>query len=283
MPAVDTSFFSTYGIALLEGRIFSTQELMTFRAPKDQDELIQLVVNEAFVSRLGIQDPKDALSERLKFWWGPEERRAEIIGVVADHHQRSFKEHVEPVAYMQPAWADWKYFSVNVKGDLYRVVAKVESAYKQVFPDNAVSRFFLDEFFDRQYKEDIRFGRIFNVFTVLAIAVTCMGLLGLSVFSVTQRAKEVGVRKVLGASSWMILYFFSKDFVKLLIIAYVITVPLIYWAGDQWLNNFTFRIPLGWQLFVLPPLLLTFITLTTISIISIRAALESPVRALRQE
>ena len=256
---------------------------MAFRAPKDHEELIRLVVNEAFVSRLGIKDRKDALSEKVKFWWGPDERRAEIIGVVANHHQLSFKEHVQPIAYMQPEWADWKYFSVNVRGDLSTVVAEVESAYARVFPDNAVSRFFLDEFFDRQYKEDIRFGRIFNVFTILAITVTCMGLLGLSVFSVTQRAKEVGVRKVLGASSWVILYLFSKDFVKLLIIAYVITMPVIYWAGDQWLNNFTFRVPIGWELFVLPPLLLTFITLTTISIISIRAAFDSPVEALRQE
>lgn len=283
MPAVDTNFFSTYGIKLLEGRLFEPQELMAFRPRKDQDELIRLVVNEAFVSRLGIQDLKDALSVKLKFWWGSDLRRAEIVGIVADHHQLSFKDHVEPVAYMQPEWADWKYFSVNVKGDLATILAEVESAYSKVFPDNAVSRFFLDEFFDRQYKEDIRFGRIFNVFTVLAIVVTCMGLLGLSVFSATQRAKEVGVRKVLGASFWVILYLFSKDFVKLLIITYIIALPLIYWGSDQWLNNFTFRTSLGWELFILPPMLLTCITLTTVGITTIRAALESPVKALRQE
>ncbi len=162
-------------------------------------------------------------------------------------------------------------------------MSAIESAYAYTFPDNAVSWFFLDEFFDRQYKEDIGFSRIFNVFTVLAILVTCLGLLGLSVFSVTQRTKEVGIRKVLGASSLVIMYLFSKDFVKLLLIAYVITVHVIYWAGDQWLSNFTFRIPIMWQMFVVPPLLLMFITLTTIGGISIRAALETPVKALRQE
>lgn len=283
MPAVDTSFFSTYGIKLLEGRLFTQQEFMTFRAPKGRDELIKLVVNESFVSRLGLRTADDALSEKFKFWWGPEQRHAEIVGVVANHHQRSFKEHVDPVAYMQPQWADWKYFSVNINGDLPNVVAAIESAYARVFPDNAVSWFFLDEFFDRQYKEDIAFSRIFNVFTVLAIVVACLGLLGLSVFSVTQRTKEVGIRKVLGASSMVIMYLFSKDFIRLLFTAYVITVPVIYWAGDQWLSNFTFRIPIGWQMFVIPPLLLMTITLTTISVISIRAALETPVKALRQE
>ena len=283
MPAVDTSFFSTYGIALLEGRLFTPLELMAFRAPKGQAELIRLVVNESFVSRLGLRTPKDALSEKLKFWWGPDQRRAEIIGVVADHHQRSFKEGVEAVAYMQPQWTGWKYFSVNVNGNFPRIVAALESAYSRTFPDNAVSWFFLDEFFDRQYKEDVGFSRIFNVFTVLAIIVTCLGLLGLSVFSVTQRTKEVGIRKVLGASSLVIMYLFSKDFVKLLLIAYVTAVPVIYWAGDQWLSNFTFRIPIGWQMFVVPPLVLMFITLTTIGVISIRAAIETPVKALRQE
>ena len=283
MPAVDTSFFSTYGIALLEGRLFSPQELMAFRAPKDHDELIRLVVNESFVRRLGLTMPKEALSEKLKFWWGPDQRRAEIIGIVADHHQSSFKEQVEPVAYMQPQWADWKYFSVKVNGNLPRIVGSLESAYARTFPDNPASWFFLDEFFDRQYKEDIGFSRIFNVFTVLAVVVTCLGLLGLSVFSVVQRTKEVGVRKAIGASSLAIMYLFSKDFVKLLLIAYVITMPVIYWAGDQWLSNFTYRIPIGWQMFLIPPMVLMLITLTTIGIISIRAALETPVKALRQE
>jgi putative ABC transport system permease protein len=283
MPAVDTSFFSAYEIKLLEGRLFDAHELMTFRAPKGKPELIRLIVNEAFVKRLNLNTPKDALSEKIKFWWGPDERHAEIIGVVADHHQQSFKEHVEPIAYMQPQWTGWKYFSVKVNGAHPRTVAELELAYKRTFPENAVSWFFLDDFFDRQYKEDVGFGRIFNVFTVLAIIVTCLGLLGLSVFSVTQRTKEVGIRKVLGASSLGIMYLFSKDFMKLLLLAYVVAVPVIYLAGVQWLSNFTYRIPIAWQMFVLPLLVLIFVTLTTSGFISVRAAIDTPVKALRQE
>jgi putative ABC transport system permease protein len=283
MPAVDTSFFTTYGIRLLEGRFFASQEVMAFRAPEDKNELIRLVVNESFVKSLGLQLPKDALFEKLKFWWGPDLRKAEIIGVVADHHQQSFKERIEPIAYMQSEWADWKYFSLKIEGSIPATIDALEAAYSSTFPENAVTWFFLDEFFDRQYKEDVGFGSIFNVFTALAIVVTCMGLLGLSVFSVGQRTKEVGIRKVLGASSLGIMFLFSKDFIKLLLISYVIAIPVIYWIGGEWLSNFIFRIAIGWQILLLPLMVLIFVTLATTGIFSIRAAVESPVRALRQE
>lgn len=283
MPAVDTNFFSTYGIRLMEGRFFAHQELMAFRAPADKNELIRLVVNESFVKSLGLQSPKDALFEKLKFWWGPDLRKAEIIGVVADHHQQSFKERIEPIAYMQSQWADWKYFSLKVEGNIPATIDALEEIYASTFPENAVTWFFLDEFFDRQYQEDVGFGRIFSVFTALAIVVTCMGLLGLSVFSVAQRAKEVGIRKVLGASSLRIMFLFSKDFIKLLLISYVIAFPIIYWVGDEWLSNFIFRIAIGWQIFLLPLMVLIFVTLATIGVFGIRAAVEAPVKALRQE
>lgn len=283
MPAVDTSFFPTYGIRLLEGRFFASNELMAFRAPEDKDERIRLVVNESFVKMLGVQVPKDALFEKLKFWWGPELRKAEIIGVVADHHQQSFKERIEPIAYMQSQWADWKYFSLKIEGDNPATIDALEAIYASTFPENAVTWFFLDEFFDRQYKEDVAFGRIFTVFTVLAIVVTCMGLLGLSVFSVAQRTREMGIRKVLGASSLGIIFLFSKDFIRLLLVSYIIAIPVIYWVGEEWLSNFVFRIAIGWQIFLLPLMTLVFVTLATIGIFGIRAAVEAPVKALRQE
>ena len=118
---------------------------------------------------------------------------------------------------------------------------------------------------------------------MLAIVVTCLGLIGLSIFSVSQRTKEVGIRKVLGASTSVILYLFYKDFLKVLLVSYCITVPVIYWGSHEWLQNFTFRIPLTWQMFALPPVLLIIITLVTIGVTSLKAALETPIRALRQE
>ena len=283
VPGIDTSFFSTYQIELLEGRMFQRSETMAFRIG-DNVESIPVLVNEQFLKRLEISDVRDALREKLQFWWGPEMRHAEIVGVVADHHQESLEKRIEPVMYMQPRWMGWRYFSIRLEsGALQSTLGAIESVHSKTFPDNSFSYFFLDEFFDNQYKDDLQFGRIFNVFTMLAIVVTCLGLIGLSIFSVSQRTKEVGIRKVLGASTSVILYLFSKDFLKVLLVSYCITVPVIYWGSHEWLQNFTFRIPLTWQMFALPPVLLIIITLVTIGVTSLKAALETPIRALRQE
>jgi putative ABC transport system permease protein len=282
IASIDTSFFSTFGIRLLEGRLFSDIERMDFRK-KDKDEAIPVLVNEEFVKHLSPENQKQVLNLKMMFWWGPEQRFAKIIGVVANHHQVSFKEGINPIMYAQPGWHAAKYFAVKLEGDFHAELSKMKSVYASAFPDVPFSSFFLDQYFDLQYREDQQFGKIFNVFTGLAIVVTCLGLLGLSVFSVTQRTKEVGIRKILGASTSAVLLLFSRDFLRLLVISYAIAAPVIYWAGEQWLNNFAFRIPLKWQIFALPPLLLLLITMIMIVAVSVRAAIETPVRALRQE
>lgn len=282
ITSIDTSFFSTFDIRLREGRMFNEIERMDFRK-KDNEEMIPVVVNEAFVSQLSPESRKQVLNKKMMFWWGPDQRFARIIGVVADHHQVSSKERINPLMYAQPGWHAAKYFAVKLEGDLPSQLSQLKRVYASAFPDVPFSSFFLDQYFNLQYREDQRFGKIFNVFTGLAIVVTCLGLLGLSVFSVTQRTKEVGIRKVLGASSATVLALFSRDFIRLLLISYVIAAPVIYWAGGQWLANFAFHIRLQWQIFVLPPLVLTIITMIMIIAVSVRAAIEAPVKALRQE
>ncbi len=283
IASVDTSFFSTFDIRLLEGRLFTEAERMDFRA-KSKEENVPLIVNEEFVKQLSPENQKQVINLKMTFWWGPQQRFATIIGIVANHHQVSFKEKISPMVYTQPGWHAEKYFAVKLEGDLRAQQNQMKTVYASAFPDVPFSSFFLDQYFDNQYKEDQQFGKIVNVFTALAIIVTCLGLLGLSVFSVTQRAKEVGIRKVLGASSSSVLVLFSRDFLQLLVISYAIAAPVIYWAGDQWLNNFASHIPsLQWQIFIVPPLVLSVITMLLIIAVSIRAAIETPVSALRQE
>lgn len=283
IPSIDTSFLRTYNIHLLEGRLFSEKEKMAFRV-LGRPESIRVLVNEEFVRRMGVKDIKEVLNQKLVFWWGPEERHAEIIGVTEDHHQVSFKEPVQPIMYMQPEWTAWKYFSVRIDPRHTRqLLVALEAAYSKTFPENAFTYFFLDEFFDRQYHDDKQFASIFHVFTVLAIIVTCLGLLGLSIFSVTQRTKEIGIRKVVGAPAVAILLLFSKDFLRILMIAYILAVPVIYFAGNKWLENFSFRIPLDWKIYALPPLVLVVITLLTIVVICLKSALANPIKALRHE
>lgn len=280
--SVDTSFFSTFDIRILGGRLFENSERMMFRL-KSKDESIPVLVNEEFLKRLTPENRRNVLNLKMMFWWGPDRRFARIIGVVANHHQVYFKQKIDPIMYVQPGWNASKYFAVKMNGDFNSAADDMKSLYASAFPGHPFSYFFLDQHFDLQYRDDQQFGNIFNVFTLLAIVITCLGLLGLSVFSVTQRTKEVGIRKVLGASSYAILFLLSKDFLRVLLISYIIALPIVYWAGQNWLQNFTFRIPLQWQIFSVPPLLLMMITLITIIIVSMKAAIETPVKALRQE
>jgi putative ABC transport system permease protein len=166
---------------------------------------------------------------------------------------------------------------------LSETIPEVKDIFQQAFPDNAFEYFFLDDYFNRQYQGDLQFGKIFGSFTIMAIIIACLGLFGLGVFSVTQRTREVGIRKVLGASVSAILVLFSKDSVRLLLLSYVISVPLIYLAVHEWLKSFAFHIGMDWQIFVLPPVFLLTISLTTIVFISLRSALRSPVVSLRHE
>jgi putative ABC transport system permease protein len=282
--AVDTSFFSAFEIKLLQGRMFEDQERMGFR-PTGK-ELIPVLVNEEFIKRLekrlGMSDP-DPIEERITFGWGPHMRFAKIIGVVANHHQVSLKETIDPVMYVQPQWLAAKYFAVRIRAGANLSPERVQAAYSAAFPGHPFTYFFLDDHFDAQYRNDRQFGMIFNTFTVLAIIVTCLGLLGLSIFSVAQRTKEVSIRKVLGAPSSAILYLFSLDFIRALLISYIIAVPIIWWAGNDWLQNFSTRIPLGWQIFAAPPFLLVAITMITVVSVSLKALVEAPVKALRTE
>lgn len=282
IASIDTNFFATLDIPLLHGRLFGAAELMTFRR-NNADESIPVIVNEEFLRRSGVKNAEDALETEITFWWGPDQRFARIIGVVANHHQLSMKEGVLAVMYVQPGWDASKYFAIRMKGDPQTLIKNIERRFGQAFAGHPFSYFFLDEFFDKQYQNEDHFSRIFNVFTGLAMLVTSLGLLGLSIFSVSQRTKEMGIRKVLGASSGIILFLFSRDFLRVLVLSYVLALPLIIWVGERWLSNFTFRIAWQWPIFVVPLILLMGITFITILVVSLKAATQTPVNALRQE
>lgn len=279
---IDSSFFSTFDIKVLEGRLFDDSHRMTFRR-QQENELIPVLVNEEFVKRLGYTNLEDALEEPLTFNWGPDMRIAKIVGVVNNHHQVSFKEGVDAVMYAQPQWQDAQYFATRIEGVNTPDIERIKSAFVTSFPGHPFNYFFLDEHFDKQYRDDQQFGHIFNTFTVLALIITCMGLLGLSIFTVEQRTKEISIRKVLGAQASGILFIFSINFIRALLISYTIAIPVIYWAGGNWLENFPERIPLRWEIFATPLVLLATITVATVIAVSVRAMFEAPVRALRQE
>jgi len=162
-------------------------------------------------------------------------------------------------------------------------VASVERTWSKYFPNDPFSYYFLDESFDQQYKDDKRFGKVFGLFASLAILIACFGLLGLSAYNILQRTKEIGIRKVMGASVQNLLFILSKDFLKLVLIAFIIAVPVTWWIMHNWLQDFAYRINISVWVFVVAGIASFIIALVTISFQAIRAAMANPVKSLRTE
>ncbi|MRG44861.1 FtsX-like permease family protein [Chitinophaga sp. SYP-B3965] len=280
LTEIDKDFIPVYQMKLAAGTNIPQNETESVFDTKQA----KVLVNEALVKKLGYKDNQAALHESVIFtsWFG--DINCEIVGVVKNYHQRSLKEQYESILFYYYNQAVPNYFSMNVDTkDLSKDLAYIEDLYKKAFPGAAYESFFLDDYFNQQYAADQQFGNIFGLFTILAIIVACLGLIGLSTYAIKLRTKEIGIRRVLGSTAYGIVYLFSKDFILLVAIAAVVAIPVIYVAANEWLNGFAFRISLGWFIFVTPPLLLMMISLLTIGWQSFKAALSNPVKSLRNE
>ncbi|HTE33743.1 MAG TPA: ABC transporter permease, partial [Chryseolinea sp.] len=276
--SVDEDFLSTFGIPVVSGRALTKNDAFVY------NKETVIMINETMSRQLGFSKPEDALHEKVTFGMGPDPQHGEIVGVLKDYHQVSLKQQFTPMMFILPSFYFGNYISIDLDTKLVGpTVNTISDLYAAAFPNNAFEYFFLDDYFNNQYQGDIRLGRIFGVFTGLAIIIACLGLLGLSIFAVLHRTREVGVRKVLGASITSILILFSRDFVKLLLIAYLIALPIVYFAVDKWLSTFAFHISPGWEIFLTPLLLLLLISMSTVCFICLKAASANPTAALRQD
>ncbi len=268
---VDFDFVSNYELELLAGRTFSLQ----FR----QDSSTAVIINEASLSKLGWTEPEQAIGKKVSFG-GP---AGEIIGVVKSFNFNSLHEPVEPLAmYIDPASAS--YFTLRFETqNLPQFIADLGRKWRELAPQQPFDYFFLDDQLDAQYRDEVRFGQIFAVAAGLAILIACLGLLGLAAFAVEQRTKEIGLRKVLGASVSGVTALLSKDFVKLVVAANLIAWPAAWFAMNKWLENFAYRIEISWWIFVLAGGIALVIALMTVSTQAIRAALANPVESLKYE
>ncbi|SDK00964.1 putative ABC transport system permease protein [Catalinimonas alkaloidigena] len=268
--AVDYDFLDAYGLKLLAGRKFGEEY---------GNDPGTVVFSRTGVQQLGFDNPDDALNKEIEFWGAT----YTVVGVVDDFHQESLRETYEPLIFRCIPGVHGA-FSVKVAtSNLQETIAHLHAGWDQIFPGNPFEYYFLDDHFDAQYRADQRFGQVFGVFTGLAIFVACLGLFGLASFTTAQRTKEIGVRKVLGASVPQILQLLYRDFVKLVLVAFVLAVPLAYFAMHQWLQHFAFRIGISWWLFALPCVLVVLIAILTVSFQSIKAAVANPVHSLRSE
>ncbi|WP_421828701.1 ABC transporter permease [Larkinella sp.] len=272
--AIDLDFFDTYQIRVLAGRNFITTD-----ANPDGRKVKNTVINLSTAKLLGLPDAASAIGQKITFFG----RDWEIVGVVSDFHQQSLRHPIEPIVF-QPFYTNGGYYSFKIAStDPEKTIDQIEQKFREFFPGNNFSYFFMDEQFNHQYRDDQVFGKITTFFSFLAVLIASLGLFGLSSYTIAQRAKEIGVRKVLGASVGSIVALLSKDFLKLVGIAIVIAAPIAWYAVSSWLDDFAYKIDLSWWIFALAGILAVGIALLTVSFQSIKAALMNPVKTLRSE
>lgn len=275
---IDPNFFPTYGIELLAGRNFRENETVWGPAT----EIKPLILNEATLKRIGLTKD-DAVGRRVTFGLLIFEWTGEIIGVAENHHQQSLHDDYAPVIFFPNRF--WgQHYTINMAmTSPAETISFIEKQYSEMFPGNPFNYYFLDDHFDRQYAADQQFGKIFGIFSAFALMVTGLGILGLSIFIIGQRIKEIAIRKVLGATTSGMIALFSKDFVWMIFFANLVALPAAYLMADQWLNRFAYRVDIGWGTFVVPVIALLTVSLLTVGLQTIKTSSENPVKSLRSE
>lgn len=267
---IDYDYVPSYEIEVVHGRNFDKSFATDSSA---------IMLNVAATRFLGFDNPEEAVGKRVTHN-GIEQ---EVVGVLDNYNQMSLRNNVAPILYnLVPA--SNSFFSLKLNnGGSAQTVESVKAAWDNFFPGNPMDYFYLDSFFNRQYAKDDLFGRVFSIFSGLAIIVSCLGLFGLSAFSALQRTKEIGIRKVLGADVKNILLLLSKEYFYLILVAVVIGVPLTYLVMNQWLDNFVYRTNISWFVFVAAALIVLLVAFFTISFQIIKTAKTNPSRTLRYE
>jgi ABC-type antimicrobial peptide transport system permease subunit len=266
----DADYFKTFGLQFSAGKGYDVS-----------DTARQVVVNETFIHKLGIQNAESAIGKTVRM--GGNGRWMPITGVVKDFKTNSLRETVKPIV-IAPA----KKFEGNVAikiqtKNLSKTVAELQKLWENTYPEYAYNGYFLDDNIAKFYQAENQMAMVYKIFAGIAIFISCLGLYGLVSFMAVQRTKEVGIRKVLGASVSSIVYLFSKEFVVLIIISFVIAMPLAWYVMTGWLQNFAYRISLSAWIFLLAMASSVVIAWVTVGYKAVRAALANPVKSLRSE
>lgn len=270
--STDQDFIPTYGIKIIAGREFSRDFTTDTGA---------FIINEAAVKVLGLKSNEDAIGKDFRYGG----RAGKLIGVFQDFHFESLHQKIVPLVLRAPRSPNgYGNISIKIAGNnIPSALAHIQRTWQKFLPEIPYEFTFLDERFDRLYRSEERQKSIFTVFACIAIFIACLGLFGLSAFAISQRFKEIGIRKVLGANVSTIVALLSKDFLKLVLVAAVIAFPVAWFAMDSWLQDFAYRINVPWWVFVAAGLMAAFIAFVTISFQAIKAAIANPVKSLRSE
>ena len=269
----DTNYFRLYKLSLVAGRLY--------RNEASSDTTREFVVNETCVRKLGVRRPQDVIGHQINFWDG--QAVGQIVGVVKDYHVSSLKDSIAPVVM----WPERKFYrTANVKiqpARMKETVAAIEKAWRSAFPTSYFNYQFLDDKLASLYKQEDQLSVLYRVFAGIAIFISCLGLYGLVSFMAVQRNKEIGIRKVLGASVGQVVFLLSKEFTVLVLLAFAIATPLSWYFLHQWLQQYVYRIDLGPGFFIVTVLAAVVIAWLTVGYRAIRAALANPAGSLRSE
>jgi putative ABC transport system permease protein len=272
----DFDYIQTMGMQIVAGRDFSRQY------PTDATEAY--ILNQTAIGALGWTD-EEALGKQFSLRGSSPEQQNQgrVIGVIKDFHLLSFHELIEPL-FIKVDPRALSVVAVRIaSNDISGTLKYLESTWNKFVPSNPFEYTFVDDNFAQFYRADQKFGQIFVIFSILAIVIACLGLFGLSAFAVEQRTKEIGIRKVLGASIANIIGHLSREFIILIVIANVIACPVAYYGMNKWLQNFAYHIDIRWVVFALAAMIALMVAVATMSVQTIRAALSNPVNSLRYE
>ncbi len=272
--SMDFDFLKVFKMQLIAGRNFSRD------FPQDPDTSV--IITASTTKLLGYKKPDDAIGQTI-IVTDFNNAKLVIVGVVNDYHQVSFRKPLEPSLFLC-AMYEGEYYSIRVHtSNLSQTMQQVQQVWTKAFPGNPFEYFFLDDYFNRQYSNEGKFGQLFTTFSILAIMISCLGLFGLSAYMASQRIKEIGIRKVLGASITDITTMLSGDFLKLVVLSIFLVSPFTWFVMNRWLRDFAYRINIHWWIFGLAGLISLLIALITVSFQAIRAATANPVESLRVE
>lgn len=266
-------YLKTYGLSLKAGRNFTPEE-----TDVEWNDNSKVLLNERAVAELGFKSAEEAVRTKIKW----DERYLDVIGVVEDYHHKSLQSAIDPlIFYPQKSSV---YYSIRLTPErMADKVASLEKLYKASFPGNPFEYFFMDESFAKAYYNEQQYGQLFTTASLLAIFIACLGLFGLTTFTVEARTKEIGIRKVLGASVMSVAILLSKDFLKLVALAVLIALPVAGYLLHQWLQDFATRIDIEWWLYAAAALVAVSIACLTVGYQSVRAGLMNPVDSLRSQ
>jgi ABC-type antimicrobial peptide transport system permease subunit len=283
MIMTDDKYCSLYNFELKAGRLLTATDtsLVSALLPEGQ-RICRSIVNEKLVRELGFASPEEALGKR--FWVGINGWTAEITGVVADFNVASLHEPIVPTLIAQYLpFCNKANIKIQAGADIQSTIKAINAAYSNAYPKGLFEFNFLDQQLDSLYKSEVRLYSLFQIFFVVAMLISCLGLWGLITFAAQQKLKEIGIRKVLGASVLSIVSLLTKDFIALVLIALAIAAPLAYFGVNRWLQDFAFRIDIGWTIFAVAGAIAILIAMVTISIQAFKAAFANPADSLRTE